>query len=552
MTASTAKPEASQAQAEKQTTLTSRLQGDPERGPDLDSDETQASTDGLMHSGAPWLRRWFRPELLVLLGIFVLFYFYKLANYSLQIDDEWAFVRTTPDVWLEQGRWGAYLVERWLLPNPSIPFLATFLFGLFASSGYLLLLAAHGVSRPRVLHYLTFPLFIAFPTWIHLVAFAANAGAAGLAMLICCLGAWAYSRFIVERHKNTVRSGYFVGLLALTVALAVSIYQTFAVVTAVLAMGILLARSLRQPVRAGTLFSDTLFLIVAMVAGLALYKIIDVLFSAVTGIQAGYLGSNLSVYQFFRDPVGMMLSALTEIKGVYGGHSNYFGAYVPGFPAVIIVGGLAVVLAANRSTWKALVCTLLLATALLVMPFILNLFVGRVPVRSMVAVPSVFWLFAMIGLSNGHRWLEMLASLALTAALFGTLHSSNDMQAIDGAVRAHDRHLSAQIYERIVQADADFDRNRVLALDIHGAVPFVPVHYGRPFSSTWGYSFFEWDGGNLQRIVAYLQLQGYSNFVAATPQQQQANLEQFQEMSVWPAVDSVRVSGSLVLVKLGE
>lgn len=515
--------------------------------------EKQPPAGALMHSGAPWLRFWFRPELLVLLGIFALFYFYKLANYSLQIDDEWAFVRTTPDVWLEQGRWGAYLVERWLLPNPSIPFLATFLFGLFASSGYLLLLAAHGVSRPGPLHYLAFPLFIAFPTWIHLVAFAANAAAAGLAMLICCLGTWAYSRFIAQRHVKDAPNWRFLGLLALTVAIVVSIYQTFAVVAAVLALGILLVRSLRQPSGPGALFLDLLLLMAALLVGLVLYKLVDGLFLALTGIQGGgYLGSSPSVHQFLGDPAGMILLALKEMLGVYGGYSGYFGVSAPGFPFVIIVGTLAVILTARRSSWREFVCTLLIATVLLIAPFVLDLFLGRMPVRSMVAVPSVFWLFAIIGLSNGRRWLEMLASVALVAALFSTLHTTNDMQAIDSAVRAHDRHLSAQIYQRIAQADADFDRTRVLALDIHGAVPFVPIHYGRPFSSTWGYSFFEWDGGNLQRIIAYMQLQGYSNFVAATPQQRQANFEQFQMMPVWPAAGSVRVNDGVVLVKLGD
>ncbi|MDX9839272.1 MAG: hypothetical protein RBT39_17055 [Azoarcus sp.] len=86
-----------------------------------------AFTDGssLIRSGTPWLGRLLLPELGVLLLIFVVLYYYRLANYYPLIDDEVAAVRTSPEIWLSQGRWGAYLFELLVLPNPvllSCPF----------------------------------------------------------------------------------------------------------------------------------------------------------------------------------------------------------------------------------------------------------------------------------------------------------------------------------------------------------------------------------------------------------------------------------------------
>ncbi|TIV46186.1 MAG: hypothetical protein E5V96_08350, partial [Mesorhizobium sp.] len=50
-----------------------------------------------------------------LFAIFVAMYFSELASFSLSIDEEVAAFRTDSSIWIAQGRWGAYLIERFLI-----------------------------------------------------------------------------------------------------------------------------------------------------------------------------------------------------------------------------------------------------------------------------------------------------------------------------------------------------------------------------------------------------------------------------------------------------
>lgn len=512
------------------------------------------STAAVMQSGAPWLSRWFRPELAVLMALFMLLYFFKLANYSLQIDDEVAALRTSPELWLTQGRWGAYLFETWILPNPAIPFLATFLFGLFVSIGYLALLNAHGVKHPGVLHYATFPIFVAFPTWIYLVAFAANSGAAGLATMSCCFAALAYSRFIAIRHAAGGRVSWTLfGCSVLTVALASGIYQTFIFVAATLGLGVLLVVSLRDRLPCRVLIVDALLLLAILLAGVVLYKLPNDLFMRMEGVRnSGYIDNFMDIRLIINDPFAMLDVARDAMSRTYFSDIQYYGVRAPGFQALIILGATALVIARAPLSLAQRICNMVLGGVLLGTPFVMHALSGGMPVRSVVAAPSVVWLFAMIGLTCGRRWLEFLTSAALVLSLFGILHIVNSIQAVDTYVRAHDRHLAADLYSRVAEVNPGFDTAKPIVVDIHGAKHFdSPLP--RTFSTTWGFSFFEWDGGNPQhRMLPYMRLHGYANLVLAKPAQRIENLQHFRDMPSWPAVGSVRVIEGVTLIKLSD
>lgn len=511
-------------------------------------------TSAVMRSGAPWLARVLKPELAILIGLFLVLYFFKLASFTLLIDDEVAAVRVSPEIWLTQGRWGAYLFERWLLPNPVIPFVATFVFGFFSSVGYLILLDAHGVRRPGLVHYAAFPLFVAFPTWLYLAAFAANIGAAGLGLLFCCLAALGYSRFVGRVQLGEARQTWIpLVVVALMSALAMGIYQTYVFVVVVLSLGVLLGVSLRGPVPCRKLIADASVLLIALLLGIALYKLIDVLFLKLLGVQAsGYVGQFANIRLLLDNPIAMIDVAWDALRRTYGGDAAYYGIEMPGFPLLMVLGVLALAVSSPRIALPQRLCNVLLGIVLLGTPFVMHLLSGGMPLRTMVAVPSVVWLFAVIGLTCGHRWLESMTSIALLVSVFGILHIVNGMQAVDSYVRAHDRHLAADLYRRIAESNPGFDVRKPQVVDIHGGKPFESA-FPRTWSSTWGYSFFEWDGGNPQhRILPYMRLLGYSNLVLAPPESRQVNLRHFAAMPSWPAVGSVRVVDGVTLIKLGE
>lgn len=172
------------------------------------------------------------------------------------------------------------------------------------------------------------------------------------------------------------------------------------------------------------------------------------------------------------------------------------------------------------------------------------------PTRTLVAVPAVVWLFAVIGMTSRSYALALIAFLSTALALMQIIYTSNLLQAAHQFARIHDQALAAQISDRIVEAHPDFDPRKTYAVDFFGAHPFV-TSYPRPPSSTSGFSFFEWDGGNEERILDYMGLIGYANLRTPSFDQRRRDLSEFQQMSEWPSRDSVRIVGDVTLVKLG-
>ena len=101
----------------------------------------------------------------ILLALFAAFHVSELTNFTLSIDDELEAFRASPHLWVALGRWAGYLFEKFVLPQPVVPFLPLALFGLFCSIGYLFFLRAIGERYKDPWSLAFFPLFSAFPTW---------------------------------------------------------------------------------------------------------------------------------------------------------------------------------------------------------------------------------------------------------------------------------------------------------------------------------------------------------------------------------------------------
>jgi hypothetical protein len=112
-----------------------------------------------------------------------------------------------------------------------------------------------------------------------------------------------------------------------------------------------------------------------------------------------------------------------------------------------------------------------------------------------------------------------------------------------------DHILAGAIYERIAQVTPECTAVKPCKIDFYGAKPFAA-----PFKracATGGSSFFEWDGGNPERMIDYMRLIGFTNLVLPTAAERPALVPVFQTMPVWPAEGSVRLANGTILVKLG-
>jgi hypothetical protein len=497
------------------------------------------------------LDSWLRLDVFILLGIFTVFYYFKLSTFSISIDDEMAAIRDNANVWLLQGRWGVYLLERLFVNEQVVPFFPFFVFGCCLSISYPVLLSAFGVKRLQLVHYAAFPLYVAFPIWIFALSFFSNTIAFGVGQLlaVCALhclrpllmGApWA-----VLRHPSLRSIGRMLCAAALA-AVATGMYQSLLLSVAVLGLAMILIMALDEGVDWRPAFARCTILLLTLIAALILYALVELVFLRALNLGSErYMGTLVNLPVLLHDPLHVLALAGLNLARVYGGGSQVFGVTAWAFPLIVCCGIAALAgwpgVAARR---RALL--LLAAAAILTAPFILHVTAGGdFPPRTLVSVPAVMWFFAMLGMTSPRRWLAKLSLAAVAVAALQILYVVNLLQTANEFARKHDEALAAAIYTRIVSIDP-----HPSTVDFYGAQPFDSV-YPRPLAATEGYSFFEWGGGNIYRIVAYLRLLGYPQLQIPTPEQRQRNDDAFKDMPTWPSPDAVHAANGMILVKLG-
>ncbi|MDE2085509.1 MAG: glucosyltransferase domain-containing protein, partial [Xanthomonadaceae bacterium] len=492
------------------------------------SKPAQQSVRPLTTSRLP-LDAWLRKDVLILLAIFAVFYWTKLAGFSLSIDDEFAALSTNADVWVLDGRWCEYLFERFIVSQPIVPFFPVFLFGLCMSISYTILLAAFGIKRMSFVHYLVFPLYVAFPTWTFLASFTANISSAGVAQLAVVGALYCYRDACIDpasgsspvNRSSTVKRCAFAILL---LGCAIGLYQSFLLAFVVLGLG--MQMSLFNGQMLSTRISVRLFFWLAAitVGGFGLYAILDAAFRHGLHLEdTTYLNAFMDWHLLLRSPVAVIRHTTEFMGEIYLGHPLIYGIAAFAFPVILATGGTAIVLSGNASRRHRLVL-LITSLSILAIPFAQNLLVGGyMPIRTMVAIPCIFWLFALYGLTASSRALAIVTLAAVLLGLLQIIYSTSLLGAAQTFARIHDAQLSSALYQRITQVHENFDPSKTYLVDFYGAEPFGTT-YPRPYSSTSGFSFFEWDGGNEGRMLAYMRLLGYTDLQPANAAQRQQDL----------------------------
>jgi len=481
----------------------------------------------------------------ILLAIFCLLYFVELASFSLSIDEEIALFGGQGPAWIMQGRWGAYLVETFILTRPVLPFLPNLVFGLACVASYLLILRLARPGKPLgFAEYVSFAVFCGFPTWFFISEFYTNIGAVGIALLCATLAIGLALRAISGMGGKS--AGFALALVL--GAFSISIYQTFLLYMFALSLGLVFLlpeRFQRSDVRR---FGA---LVLVMAGATIVYLAVDKAFKWSFSLPSAYIGSFFDPFYLLSNFPAAVARLLREVRGVYGFSSQYYTVLMWAVP-ILIAAGLAA-LAVRSGNWgkNRRIAVLVAAGLILVVPFALGPF-GQVqlPIRALVAAPFVVWLFTYLGLSSGNARVKLVSTVAVFLAMFQFLTLQNTTQALNALVAKSDLLLATSLHERFTQLP-DFNNQAVYALAIFGGHHY-PAPYRAPASSTVGASFFGWDGGNHFRITRYLNALGLSQVRPATEEEIDGAVMQLSRMPVWPARDSVALSDGVLLVRLGE
>ena len=490
--------------------------------------------------------------------VFCIVYISALSNFTLSIDDETAALRTSDSafVWLVQGRWTLYLIEKYFVSRPSIVAFPLMLFGMFASASYVLVTKAMDVRQDDVRNYPLFVIFCAFPTIFFITNFMANLVGLGIGMFSCSVASLLY------KHQLRFRSSSFPGWLGhvilfcsqlILIATAVGAYESFLLLSAALyvAMGI---NHYSTHVRQSTASAMAWLLYAAVVvtAATAISLAMGSLLGASSGIVSSYVSGYLNPMMLIDSPRLIIGVALEQYSAVYGGSSAVYAFRYLAIPLLILIGFLAAIVSrANQTIWRRAFIALCLAGLSLV-PFALH-FVsgGSLPYRTLVAVPFVVWVFASAASFSQFRPIRLVGSALAMLVAIQCVYTLSLLQTNKRLALQHDNQVAAQVYERITQIVPDYRDDQSYPIDFYGA-----VKYSGPYQdvdqSTYSGSFFEWNGGNSDRIRLFFVITGHPNFVQPIGAQRQATMTHWQDMRIWPQPDSIRYIDGVILVRLGR
>ncbi|MEN6439659.1 MAG: glucosyltransferase domain-containing protein, partial [Syntrophobacter sp.] len=392
--------------------------------------------------------------LAILLGLFSLFHVPELTNFTLSIDDEYAAFRDQPEVWITQGRWVAYLFERFVMPMPVVPFLPLALFGFFCSIGYLFFLRAIGERYATPLSFAFFPLFSSFPIWAHLTAFQSNTPSAALGVLLSCAAASLYRK---EREQpESIGRGFslitHIALIGFLGAAATACYQSFILFLGVALLASLISMHLsNRPAR--LLLKDFLLVLAILAISIILYMLILKFCLFITNVKVEYIQGFLRPEILFNRPGRVLSDLFRKLGNVYFGHSTVYGINARSFAVIFFLAAAGIVnraysVAGLRGVFWAILSIL----ALMFVPFGINLMSGGImPLRSLVAVPVAFAGLGLLGFKYAPACLSRVGILALLLAYFAIFQISSGFNAARQLVQVHDHEMAGAISERIAQ-----------------------------------------------------------------------------------------------------
>ncbi|SJZ85328.1 glucosyltransferase domain-containing protein [Consotaella salsifontis] len=464
--------------------------------------------------------------------VFVVIYFAMLTRPLLTIDAETAIIEENPSLWLPQGRWFAYLIQRFLFPDPVIQYWTLAFFGLCAATAFWLLIKACELGEGRS-SLIGFGIFIGFPIWSLLLEFPANTPSSGIALVL--IGAATYSMSRKDwgmgvDGPNVLRTISEIVL----VTLAIGAYQAFSFifVTAVLCLAFFRERWVRILVDGAGV----------TVAALVVYFLINRISLHISGMNEDYISGFLNTDIIISHPIVAITETMRVVISVYSGAPFIYGVGVWGAAAIVVVAMISVVV--SREFRRIMI---LIATLLSPFPMVL-LNGGLLPLRILIGVPVAIWLCATILLNHRSRYVRWFGTVVSVILILESVSAVSQYETERHFIAKHDQEMAGMIYERISELT---DLRNIQKVDFFGRLE-VPRYYDVALTSSADGSFFSWDGGNPYRIVRYMKVLGYTNIKYLTDSKRAELKPLYAAMPSWPAQGSVKLHDGVVMIKLGD
>jgi hypothetical protein len=293
-------------------------------------------------------------------------------------------------------------------------------------------------------------------------------------------------------------------------------------------------------------------LAVGLLAALGYYATQKLLLFAF-GANITYIGQYFDSGNLQRGFAAIGADVANQMLQIYDGSPAVYGTRV-GLMAVMVVAATAVAVyrfarGSRKLTDKLLLCVLTLG--LLLLPCAPGLLMGgALPIRFFVFLPVVLGGLVMLGFTSGKMMLGVFSSVVVGLCTLQFVMATNTLFSASALALEADRLLASRLLERIADAAPEGAGQAVKYLEVVGYVN-RPATRLVPKIDTFGASFFEWEQGNVYRIVLFLKTLDHAGFEGLPPARRFDLVSETRRMPSWPAKGSVRVLGDTAIIKFG-
>jgi hypothetical protein len=467
-------------------------------------------------------------------------YGFELFNFNLTIDEEVAANLSGPNLaWISQGRWGMYLLNKFFLPFTVIPFVPLFLALIFHLGAILIILTGLEING-KFEKIIIGSIGIAYPGIAYAYTFSTLNYGIGIGLFCVALSLYFFIKTSGLRRLIAV----------IPAAFAISIYQgLLPALFAVYLLYIIKVWLLPDTKKVKTLLQVFSICVMAIL----LYYIVQKFVVAISRVPAtgyvdqyfdfGYLKSN-SKYILSR--LGSFLFMVyTGNKAVYGQEVQILGVFM-----LVLSFGIFITTWKSKVNFPNKVLILIFSVFFLLLPFASGLFTsGYLAMRFLVCLPITMSGWVILGMNNNSRIYKSVVAILAAACLLQFAISTNHLFASSSLALERDRIIGSQLIERIENQEG-VSKKSIKYLEMIGYLN-NPSTELIPRSETFGASFFDWDQGNVWRVLMFLQTLGYNDLEALPLGQRAQMVETAIAMPIWPDRGSVKVVGDIVLVKFG-
>lgn len=470
-------------------------------------------------------------------------YGFELFNFNLTIDEEVHATYTAPTLdWILQGRWGMYLLNKFVLPYSVIPFIPLLVALVFHIGAILLILNSWEVES-KLEQFIIGAVCITFPIMAYLYTFSTINYGIGMGLFFV-----AASLFIYTKNTDWKR---WLAIVPSTITIA--IYQGFIpVLIAVFLIHIILIAIRFDQV----IVKDITVILFIHILAFSAYFVIQQLFVVFLGIvpNTSYISGYFDL-AFFKSNFGAVLNQLFRhlILPVYFGGKSVYVIDIGLLGVLLFVSllSLGVNLFSLKMSLMTKTLVIISSVGLLLLPFGSGIFMrGMMSMRFLIAVPIAFSGIIMLGMLNSSRSYKIFVAVLTGYCVFQFTVSTNRLFASSYLALQADRVLATRLIGKIEDAQSEAGVKELHYMEIIG-------YYSRPSTElipkieTFGASFFEWNQGTAFRILPFLETLGFPELQSLPIEKRGEMVEIANSMPVWPEAGSVKVVGDVVLVKFG-